>query len=509
MADVIVVGGGAAGLAAAIFARTGGAQVILLEKAAKLGGATNLCVGTYTASRSTYQIKKGIVDSPDAHIQDMNRVLGFSRHDNAIDGSGDNPPADNVELRRILADEAAATLDWLVSLGLTFAGPVTEPPNSAARMHTVLPNSEALIYFLEREAKRVGVDIQLNAGVDHLIVEMGRVTGVVASQGDSTCEFRARHAVILATGDFSASHKWKVRYNPAVSHIDGIASTSQGDGHVFGEELGAAIRFGDVVYGPNLRFEPPAKASVLLNLPPYTFITRFIRAALEVLPGWFLRPFMLSFLTTYLSPEPSLFREGAILVNSDGERFTDELDRPNYALATQRDKIGFIVFDDTVAKKFTSFPNFVSTAPGVAYAYFDDYRRTRPDLYHTGASLEQLAKSLRVDADKLRQAVEDRNNELAEKSGVANSPRFGRGPYHALGPVRSWIILSEGSLTVNADHQVVKGDGSAVAGLYAVGAVGQGGLLLPGHGTHLAWSFTSGRRAGTHTASLAQRDLHG
>ena len=256
------------------------------------------------------------------------------------------------------------TLDWLVSLGLTFAGPVTEPPNSAARMHTVLPHAHALIYFLEKEARRVGVDIRLSTGVDQLITDGHRVTGVVASQHGNRSTFTARHAVILATGDFSASRRWKERYNPAVSNIDGVASTSQGDGHTFGENLGAEIRFGEVVYGPNLRFEPPPRSSILLNLPPYTFITRLLRAALEVLPGWLLRPFMLSFLTTYLSPEPSLFREGAILINSDGERFTDELDRPNYALAGQRDKIGFIVFDNVVAQKFASFPNFVSTAPG-------------------------------------------------------------------------------------------------------------------------------------------------
>ena len=69
-----------------------------------------------------------------------------------------------------------------------------------------------------------------------------------------------------------------------------------------------------------------------------------------------------------------------------------------------------------------------------------------------------------------------------------------------LGPVRSWIILTDGGLTVNRHHQVTRADGGVIPGLYAVGSVGQGGLLLEGHGHHLAWAFTSGRLAGLHAA---------
>src|SRR3546814_5677276 len=97
-----------------------------------------------------------------------------------------------------------------------------------------------------------------------------------------------------------------------------------------------------------------------------------------------LRPFILSFVTTYLSPEPTMFGEGAILVNRDGRRFTDERDKPNFAFGNQPGKQAFIVFDDEVAKKFSKWPYFISTAPGVAYAYFQDYKRTRPDLYAKG-----------------------------------------------------------------------------------------------------------------------------
>src|SRR5690606_35204673 len=99
--DVIVVGGGGAGLTAAIFARKAGARVVLFEKDRQLGGATRLCVGTYTAAGTRLQKTRNISDSADLHMQDMFRVLG--RH----------PDDESADLRRIMAVEAAEMLDWL------------------------------------------------------------------------------------------------------------------------------------------------------------------------------------------------------------------------------------------------------------------------------------------------------------------------------------------------------------------------------------------------------------
>jgi predicted oxidoreductase len=54
---------------------------------------------------------------------------------------------------------------------------------------------------------------------------------------------------------------------------------------------------------------------------------------------------------------------------------------------------------------------------------------------------------------------------------------------------------------VNTNHQVIRGDGTVIPGLYAVGSAGQGGLLLEGHGHHLGWAFTSGRLAARHAVA--------
>ena len=85
--------------------------------------------------------------------------------------------------------------------------------------------------------------------------------------------------------------------------------------------------------------------------------------------------------------------------------------------------------------------------------------------------------------------------------------RLGDGPYVSLGPVQAVFVHAEGGLAVDLDHRVLGADDLPIAGLYAAGSAGQGGLLLKGHGHHLAWAFASGRRAGRHAAlSVAGAD---
>jgi fumarate reductase flavoprotein subunit len=62
--------------------------------------------------------------------------------------------------------------------------------------------------------------------------------------------------------------------------------------------------------------------------------------------------------------------------------------------------------------------------------------------------------------------------------------------------VRSVFVHNEGGLAVDREHRVLDAHDTPIPGLYAAGATGQGGLLLKGHGHHLAWAFVSGRRAG-------------
>src|SRR5579884_2669123 len=100
--DVIVVGGGTAGLPCAIFAARRGANVLLLEAADKLGGTLHLAQGQLSAAGTKVQRAKGISDTPDEHFADILRISK---------DTVDHP------LVRLAVDNAAATFDWLMDCG--------------------------------------------------------------------------------------------------------------------------------------------------------------------------------------------------------------------------------------------------------------------------------------------------------------------------------------------------------------------------------------------------------
>ena len=140
--------------------------------------------------------------------------------------------------------------------------------------------------------------------------------------------------------------------------------------------------------------------------------------------------------------------------------------------------------DGAIAAKFEAWPHFISTAPGIAYAYLSDYRRGRRDIFHSKPTLAGLARQLGMEEEALALAAVG----------------LGAAPFIALGPVKSYIIFTDGGLAVNERLQVLGPQDWPIAGLYAAGAAGQGGLLLKGHGHHLGWAFTSGRIAGRNAA---------
>ncbi|HEY8357152.1 MAG TPA: FAD-dependent oxidoreductase [Ramlibacter sp.] len=473
--DVLVVGGGGAGLAAAIEARAAGASVLLLEKNPACGGSTAWSIGSVTTSQSPHQRRRGIEDSPASHWQDM---PGFA---------GDLDARDNAALRRVLCDEIPGTFQWLLDSGVRFMGPMPEPPHTQPRMHNVLPNSRAFIYHLERRARRAGVEIRCNAQVDRLLFEGGRVTGVAAGE----LQVLAGRAVILAAGDFTSSPELKARFMGLVeAQVDGVNVTATGDGQKLGEALGARIVNGDLALGPELRFIPPARETLVRRLPPWRWLATSMAWAIEHLPSALLRPFVMQFVTTALAPSLALFEAGARLVNQRGERFGNEADRPAFAVPQQPGGCAWIVLDAALAQRFSAWPHFVSTAPGVAYAYVPDYLRNRPDVTVRAPTLEALALRLGMDACALSRSLRE-----------GEAPPLGVGPYVALGPVRSVFVHAEGGLMVDLQHRVLDASDAPIPGLYAAGSTGQGGLLLKGHGHHLAWAFVSGRRAGRLAAS--------
>jgi succinate dehydrogenase/fumarate reductase flavoprotein subunit len=489
--DVVVVGGGGAGLAAAAEAARLGRSVVLLEKNPALGGSTAWSVGSMSITNSPHQQRHGIQDTPQAHFEDLELL------------AGKYAPRDNLALRRILVENTTDMFEWLRGLGLVFAGPMPEPPHRVTRMHLVLPNSRSFPYYLGRHCRKLGVAIRLDTRAERLLVENGRVTGVHALDGGGAgAEFRARGGVVLAAGDYSAGRELKARLaGEAVAELEAVNVTATGDGHRIALEAGAEVVNGDIVRGPIMRFVPPPHDRLMLKLPPWRWLARSMRWAMDHLPDAVLRPFAMSFLTTALGPSPELFRNGAILVNRGGARFTNELEAPAYAVTRQPERQAFILFDRKLAERFTAWPYYVSTAPGIAYAYLADYRRNRTDIYHESPTLEGLARSMGVPGDALARTVAEYN-----ASARGDRPAIAVAPFHALGPVKSYVVFTDGGLKVTERLEVTRADGSVIPGLYAAGSNGQGGLLLEGHGHHLGWAFISGRIAGRNAAFGVTRD---
>jgi hypothetical protein len=497
--EVIVIGGGASGLAAGLEAAAHGVSVLILEKNPQLGGSTALAIGSMAAAGTSVQRSKGIVDSSEAYLSDLAKVVPEMEYRN------------NMELRKILAAEAASSIELLLKLGISFYGPSPDSHYPVPRMHIIVPGTKACITKLERVALSRGCRIETNRHVKALIRnDQGRVTGVVAFNGGSqkTESFRAERGVILACGDYSSNPEIKKEFlSEGFAEIDGINVTSTGDGHRLGMAIGADVVNMDLFHGPELRFIPGERKTLKDRFQAFPRLSKAMAMALEILPTGFMTHVAKEMLVSWQHPDNRLFLKGAILVNASGNRFTDETQTPGreIALASQPGKNAFLVFDHTVAQQFQKWPNFIATAPGIAYAYLEDYRRFRPDIFFQSQSLEELCSRFSIPGKGFKQTIIDYNNTVAMKDIDPWGRRIFEGPisnppFYMLGPAKAYIPTTDGGLKINAHFQVMRKDGSIIPGLYAAGATGQGGLVYSSHGLGLAWAFTSGRLAGRQAA---------
>ena len=488
--DVIVVGGGGTGLMSAYAAARHGRSVLVLEKGDQLGGTTKLSVGTICASSTSLQKKAGIDDDPDAHFRDMELFFnGLSNRDNRA-------------LRRILVDEVPETIAILEDLGIVFMGPLPEPPHQKPRLHAVIPHSRAFIVHLERACRSMGVEFALSTKVDSLVVADGCVVGVkVLKEGQKNPDIlKARRGVIIASGDFSSAdlaYKAKYMTGPLLE-IPGVNPLSTGDGQKMGEAIGGSVVNGDLAWGPEIRFKAPPQPSPISKFPVHPWFAKSVNLAIQYMPQSLIRPFLLGFVTTFLAPSLKLFSEGAILVNRNGERFCDERNRPQDFIGRQPQQEAFIIFDHRIAQTFAKWPFYISTAPGVGYAYLDDYAKSRSDIFYTAANPTALAEKLGLPVQAFCETLATCHAERKANSELPSA--LENGPYYALGPAISWIVFSEGGLKIDEEFRVLDQNDKPIQGLYAAGSAGQGGVLLEGHGHHLGWAFTSGRLAGRKAA---------
>ncbi len=473
--EIVIVGAGGAGLCAAVEAARAGGRVTVLEKAPTPGGMTAISVGSLMASGSRIQKAAGIDDDPDRHSEEIFEVLRAR-------GIGTNR-----ELTRLATRHAGAAVDFMEGLGVRFIGPLEQPPFPTRRFHNALPGGHAYIAALTHECARLGVEIRTGSAACGLLRGPEGICGVEVEEGGSRRQLPAS-AVVLATGDFSASPA--MRSELLTDPLEGVLDfnpMATGDGHNMGRAVGAAL-----VSRPDLdassllqvRFAPaPMGHRQPWRIPAFA---RLVQWAMESLPQRLLRPMILREAMTALAPERSLFEHGAILVNRAGERFCDEMGSIGPAILRQPGSEAFILFDARVRHRFQEWPHFVSTAPGVAYAYMSDYRRVRPDLYAEARSPTEMAQRLGMPPGA-----------LIDTLGALRRP-LGTSSLTALGPVKIWASPTPVGLCVDCRLNVLSADGRAIPYLYAAGHAGQGGYTSVHHGHSLLWAFTSGRLAGRH-----------
>ena len=167
--EVVVLGGGGSGLAAAIEAAVAGARVVVIEKAEFLRGSTGRSVGAIAASRTPDQKRLGISDCPELHFEDY-RTL-----------SGELAACESEELARLLVENVTESLAWLRGLGVEFFGPVEGPGHSVPRLHNALPGSRSYVHHLHKRARQLGVTILLSTTAETL-EQVGEVVNQVRAR---------------------------------------------------------------------------------------------------------------------------------------------------------------------------------------------------------------------------------------------------------------------------------------------------------------------------------------
>jgi fumarate reductase flavoprotein subunit len=460
--DVIVVGGGGAGLSAAIEAAATGASVMILEAADALGGATAMSGGVFYAAGTSAQRALGIEgDSPDAMFEYIMAL---------------NQWALKPDIIRLIADESAPTLEWLISLGAKFPFIVPSGVESVPRGHCTEGAGFELAAALINAAGAAGVQVALGTRVERLLIEDGGVVGVHATGMD----LRAP-AVVIATGGFGNNPELRARLFPSAAQhgawtwaVHDEAKFIQGDGITMAETIGAAV------------------VGIDNGLPlPTAGFGKFVEA---FLPPW------------------------TMVVNEQGRRFMTEtasFSVCGYLINEQTNAHAFAVFDEATLKEASNDSKYMDpfgtgmTTP----TWQEDTLRAQvaAGRVKIGETIGELAGAAGIDPIALEESVRLYNlgcDAGGDPQFLKKSPKYfpvRSGPFYAV-EVRAAIIGGTGAgLDINVAGHVLDTHGRAIPGLFAAGetlGVVQG-KRDAGGGMYIASAIVLGREAGRSAAARA------
>lgn len=428
--EIVVIGGGGAGLAAAVRANQLGSKVLVLEKMGKVGGNTILAGGALNAVNDRSEQAIAYNDSVEWHYT---QTL-----------SGGDYQGDPV-LVHTLVSNAWAGVQWLMDLGMEFqddtAGLFTVTGGLWPRAHKpVEPLGTGFFKtYMNYIDSHDNVDVMLNTRATEILVdENGKACGVVATgETGNTVTVKASKGVVVATGGFAANVELRSAYNTQWADLgDSIKSTNHagatGDGIKMMQKLGA-----DFVQMGNIQLLP-------LGDP----------------------------VTGSLSGNIEHDVETRIFINKEGNRFVNEggrRDDMTNALFAQTDAYMWVVMDSDTYPTGDERNNFGETANQLVEAG----RAVKAD------TLEELAEKMNVPADTLIAAVTEFNRH-AEGGDLAGTPdEFGRtlyktpidtAPFYAAARIPT-VHHTMGGVRINVNAQVLDENGNVIPGLYAAGEV--------------------------------------
>ncbi len=434
--DLIVIGGGTAGIPTAIFAADRGAKVLIIEKAPQLGGTLYVSGGRMAAANTVFQKAQGIDDSPDAHYDDIMRI--------------NNNTSDPL-LTRLWADHGGTTINWLAENGFTVHDDHPVRGSTGYDLYRIrryqwgiksgMSIFNVMTPLLSQHVKEGRITVLTGAGAVDLIKDhQGAVTGVVTEDNvGKRSDFRGLN-VVISSGGCAA--------NPIMfENIHGVPlysivayPTSQGAGLTLGLGAGGYLRgaenyvsyFGSIAADNQI----PSAMAASLSIAPET------RAPWEV------------------------------FVNARGERFVQE-DHPSLghrgrALDHQPGHRFWAVFDQKILEQ----------APPV----IPDWSRDRfleafnkHPMFSRAVSLSELGVAAGINPAGLEKSINDYN--LAIENGKPDKFMRSQRPLAVSQPpfyaIRSqgWTLKSFAGLAVNKDLQIITTEGKPVGNLYAAGEV--------------------------------------
>ncbi len=479
--DIIVIGGGVAGMASSISASEAGAKVTVLEKNAKTGGTGNFGMGPLGVESRLQRMK----------LVGPSRDEAFKQFMDYIHWRGD------ARLVRAFIDKSGDTIDWLEKMGVKFADVCAYFPGGNQTWHLVKPDtgepgpmaSATMMRIMTEKAKQMGVNIMLKTSARRILMEKEKVSGVIAeAESGEKFEIKSK-AVIIATGGFGDNPEMIKKYT----------------GFEWGKDMFSFKIPGLVGDGIKMAWEVGAAS------------TEMMMEMIYMMPEALMMKIDINLSTA--------FRQPHLLVNLLGERFMNEEIMANTtftgnAISIQKDRCAFLIFDENIKnhmQKEGGIDLISRVHPLTKITNFDDSLNkalsSECKNIFVADSIEELAEKTGIDREGLIKTV-DEYNRFCEKG---HDDLFNKN-YKLLRPIKTPKFYAGkfycsaygtlGGIKINYKTEVLNKEWKAIPGLYAAGvdACSIYGdsypFILPGN--TMGFSLNTGRIAGENAATYVK-----